>query len=308
MKIWTSELCHNPALRSYGYSVYATPEYSEDFATLYESGFLPCVLALDQPQNMFIASRSLRVPIASFQESAYADFKRSRVLVEKRFGTLTSSIQTIADLTEDQRHSLTSLLVDFITKGFGAREMSHQRAEKILSRCTHVRTFTFEKGARGYTLEVHSKNSIHVWNHMYECEHTKTNLGFVLYLHLLGILNAQSHAASVQYLYFGNAYGTAALYKTRFSPLELWNGAARVHETGASLRTLLRGDVLRGVPLLDAWRCTRKPYKDAPYGLLSVRDELHWLILLNQGFPRLAVPCALFVGTLLFAQVFLSLM
>jgi hypothetical protein len=144
---------------------------------------------------------------------------------------------------------------------------------------------------------------VHVWYHMYEREYAKTNVGVYVYLHLLEELKR----TNVKHLYFGSAYGKEALYKTRFYPLEWWDGREWVRdEEGKGLRALLRGDVLRRVPLLDAWRKVRKPYKDAGYGFVSTREEMHWLVLLNEGFPRLAALGTMFVGALLFAQAYLS--
>jgi hypothetical protein len=288
MRLFYSELSANPALYSFGYSVYGELEPEDRLAECYELGFLPFVGTERQEGKLMYMARGSRVHIPEFSEKHYHSRVRRKVA---SLGTITSVVHpTVSfELTRERK----SFFLDYFHFRFGKESMPEKRLEALISSgfVTHVREYLVNGRTAAYILEVHGDSFVHTWYHAYAKEFEGSHLGSYLYIDLLQTLKAQG----VTYLYFGITYGSWMSYKLEFQPLTYWNGKEWADGSSSSLKPLLQADSERLLTFTDPWREAQMPYYKAPYPFDSVRNELRLLILVIYGLPRTAKISILFI-------------
>ncbi len=280
MRIFYSELSANPALYSFGYSVYGELEEVDSLDDVYEKGFLPFVGAKEQPDRMVYMARGTRVRVPDFHERHYHARVRRRV---SALGPITSKLHDIE--TFSITNDFISFFLSYFAFRFGKDAMPEARLRAILDSgfVTHIREFCINDVPAAYVLEVHGEGFVHTWYHAYAKKFESSYLGLYVYLAILEELKRKE----IAYLYLGVTYGKWMSYKTHFQPLLFWSGQEWVEDPKSTLlKKLFKADSLRLLTTTDPWRETRTPFYTGLYPYGSIRLEFRLVATILTGLPR----------------------
>jgi hypothetical protein len=283
MRVFHSELSANPALYSFGYSVYGEIEESDSLDEVYEKGFLPFVGAKKQSKNLVYMTRGTRVTVSEFVERHHHARIRRKVAA---LGIITSKLHTIESFPVTDE--FISFLRSYFTFRFGKDSMPEERIRAILDSgfVTHIREFRIGNEVAAYVLEVQGKSFVHTWYHAYAKKFEGSYLGLYLYLEILKELQQQK----ISYLYLGVTYGTWMSYKTHFQPLSFWNGQEWIDDPKSTkLKELLKADSLRLITTTDPWRDSLVPFYTGLYSYGSTKLEFRLLSTIVSGLPRITL-------------------
>jgi len=300
MRIFYSELAENPAYYSFGYSVYGVLEEGDTTADAFESGFLPCVIAADQPKGLMYQTRGVRVLASEFTRRHY----HHRVVRKaESLGELETVVHPLKEFAFDT--SVQDFFLRYFTFRFGKESMSRERLLAIVASgwITHVSEFRIAGKPVAYMLEHHSEGLIHVWYQAYEKKYEHAHLGSYLYI----LLIERAKEAGKQHVYFGVSYGSWMKYKANFAPLEYWNGSEWVRDANGKKVKDILSEGITLIPYTDRWRSVHAPFYAAPTSGVFARERRIFHMLFD-GAPVSAllvfgIPALLLAVVVLFASV-----
>lgn len=204
-------------------------EAGDSLSTLYERGYLPYSGAKDVA-NVFYSARSSRVALQNF-----APTSENRRIAKKFDGTLTKERVPAAEFVADERFY--DFCLAYFAAKHGERAMPRERLEVIMQSglVTTVVTYRFGGQLVAYVLEVAEGAMAHYWFSFYDLAYARQSLGLWLMQDCIQDAKARGHT----HYYLGTVYGSHALYKTNFEPLEWWDGTGWSRDT-ALLKTLAK--------------------------------------------------------------------
>jgi len=195
------------------YAIWAVPEAGETPADIFNAGFLPSSRNLDR----FYLCRQLRVDLAKFEPSS----ENRRIL--RKGGDLRVEL-----LTRDQ-FAYTPARREFCKRyadaRFGPGVMSQERLDSLFNSpvTTHLLVFT-EAGSGAevglVTLYLEAGRLAFYYYAFYDLTHLNRSLGMFMMTSAVTLFQEQQF----HHVYLGTCYSDAALYKTQFAGLELFNG------------------------------------------------------------------------------------
>lgn len=234
MRIVTSEFGHNYATYSFGYTVHALIDPSDQLRDVYAHGFLP-YSAHPRAENIFYLARSLRLHVPSFTPSS-----ENRRIFQKYDSEFTSRTLSIREACDDT--PFIEQFLAYFKDRHGEDVMSRERLMGMLERDLPLRVIEYRAGdtPAAYVLEVATPDFLHYWFSSYDLSYAGAGLG----MWLMQDAVRRAEAEGVPLVYLGTGYGEKAKYKTNIPDLEFWNGSAWVRDQKL-LRTLLVGDVER---------------------------------------------------------------
>lgn len=277
MKVFYSELAENPAYYSFGYSVYGIVEDGDSIPELYEKGFLPSVVAKEQPERLMYQARGMRVLPQEFERTT--DQRRVARRTEA-LGKIEYVIRPISQVMLDD--SFYVFWLEYFKFRFGKDSMPKERLVALLKSgwVTHIAECHVNGKRAALMLERHEGDMAHVFYQAYGKEYKGTNLGIEFYLNLI----ERAKAAGKTYVYFGASYGAWMRYKANFAPLEYWDGMSWTRdEEGKKFRDLLM-EGLALVPYADRWRRAHGAFYSG-----SRFSETRFMQMLFDGAPRTAL-------------------
>ncbi|HEX8591242.1 MAG TPA: hypothetical protein VF696_00610 [Candidatus Paceibacterota bacterium] len=293
MKVFYSELVANPSYYSFGYSIYGLLEEGDSLSSVYSQGFLPFVGAREQPSQTFYQARGVRVLAQEFQEAHYHRY----ALKKAEPHTIGVIVTVYARANYPDPEALVRFFADYFRFRFGKGSVPKERLIALLASplLTHVVEYRLRENIVGIVLETRGEDFRHVWYYAYPKALEKHCMGLYLCIDFV----KRASAAGKRYAYFGATYGLWMKYKTHFEPLEYWNGAEwRRDPKGKELKQLMKGDLLRQVAFVDAWREERKSFLSSPYPFTSIRSELRFLALVSHATPRVMFVCVVGIALL----------
>jgi arginyl-tRNA--protein-N-Asp/Glu arginylyltransferase len=196
------------------YVIWALREAGETPAALMQQGFVPASPRLDR----FYLCRNLRVDLARYRAST-----ENRRILRKGEGIGMELVARADFKYEAARREAWQAYADH---RFGKGVMSRERLDGLMSSelVTHVLVFRDVSAEREVgTALLYVEAPVLAYYHFafYDLEYLDRNLGMLM------MTRAVEWFASggVRHLHVGTCYSERALYKTRFSGLEFFNGA-----------------------------------------------------------------------------------
>ncbi len=279
MKIFYSELAENPAYYSFGYSVYGELEDGDSIEEAYEKGFLPAVVARNQPERLMYQARGVRVPTASFKRIHYHH------QVARRAESLGVWEERLAPAPKAPDAALVAFVLNFFHFRFGKDSMSEERVRALFASgwVTHLREFLIDGKRAACVLEHHEDGLVHIWYHTYAKEYEKKHVGGHIYTRVIEWAKADGK----KYVYIGVTFGMWMRYKVNFAPLQYWDGREWIEDRkGLLLKKLLHEGVTL-IPYVDRFRAPLDPYYAPPFAPPFVRER-KLIALLFDAAPRSA--------------------
>ena len=280
MKTFYSELSHNAGYYSFGYSIYGRVEAGDNLSDIYEAGFQPCVVVQGEKDLVYMA-RGSRVRVGDFVE--LHEHKR----IAKKFDEIPSPVEVISHKKEDFK--ITDEFVDFCLKYFhfrhGAKSMPKERFLEIMhsSFLTHIIEYKISGKTAAYMLEVHTDKYFHFWYLAYAKDYNNKNLGAYMVLDLV----RRAKKEGVSYAHLGATYGECVRYKTKYQPLEYWDGEAWVKdEKSKGLKNILKVDGLRMVAVTDNWRSDKNNFYSPGYTYTDNKGFMRVMYALERMNPK----------------------
>lgn len=192
----------------------------EPLEQLYNEGYLP-YSGNRELQGIFYSARSARVALTEFIQTS-----ENRRIARKFDGQFTKRRIPINKFAADE--AFYAFVLSYFKERHGGSAMPRERLDVLLGSglITTVIEYRQKDAAVGYVLEIESGSMRHYWYSAYDLTLAKQSLG--LWLMLDCIRDAQ--AAGLTHYYLGTVYGTKALYKTNFEPLEWHDGTTWLHD------------------------------------------------------------------------------
>lgn len=193
---------------------YVEREASDSLEALYNEGYLP-YSGTKGLHAIFYSARSARVVLPAFSLTS-----ENRRIAKKFDGQFAKRRIDARAFVADE--SFYTFVLTYFAKRHGPDVMPRERLELLLMSGLITTVVEYHKESRvvGYVLEVESGAMRHYWYSAYDVSLTKQSLG--LWLMLDCIRDAAS--AGCTHYYVGTVYGSKALYKTNFEPLQWWTG------------------------------------------------------------------------------------
>ncbi|MEP7266611.1 MAG: GNAT family N-acetyltransferase [Saprospiraceae bacterium] len=221
MKIFLSEYRHDYTTYTFGYTIYALFESTEDLNTLYQEGFLPYSGNISIPQNLYYKSRGLRVITDDFKDSS--ENRR----VNRKVAELKIQSEVIPVGQFNEWDPFIEFANRYSNERIGELKMPLQRLKYITERTylSHVIKFKSDEKIIGYILAIITDKIFHYWFSFYDTSFLEKGIPLGKWLMWKGIHIAKDYGCTHAYL--GNGYLESALYKTRdFNAVEFYNGNA----------------------------------------------------------------------------------
>ncbi len=221
MRIFTSEFAHDYSTYSFGYTLHAAYEPTDDLKEIYDSGFLP-YSGDPNAYNLMYMARSVRVRIPEFQATS-----ENRRIFRKFDDTFVARILTQTELQTDTEFQ--ELFLNYFKTRHGAGVMGEERLKGILNSALPLRGIRYETkdGALAAAVFEPAGNSwTHFWFPAYDPSYIGSSFG--MWLMLDGVRRAEKEKKA--HLYLGTAYGEKARYKLNIPNLEFWNGEQWVYD------------------------------------------------------------------------------
>jgi len=293
MKVFYSELAENPAYYSFGYSIYAKLEEGDSIAEAYEKGFLPAVVARNQPERLMYQVRSVRVPTNTFKRLHYHN------QVGRRAEGLGVWEERVVPAPHTPDEELLAFVLTFFHFRFGKDSMRKERVRALFASgwITHIREIRIAHTLAVRVLEHHEKEFVHVLYFTYAKQYERTHVGGHIFTRVIEWARKEGRP----YVYLGATYGMWMRYKVNFAPLQIWDGENWLEDPkGKKLKALLHEGV-HLVPYADMFRITLEPFYAPPYGKI-LSKEMRILATLFDASPVsalavFALPVVLFAAT-----------
>jgi len=196
-------------------TLYGEREEGDSLTTIYHSGYLPYSGARGL-HNIFYTARSARVLLHAFSPSS-----ENRRIAKKFDGQFKKERIPASQFVPSE--AFWGFCNTYFTQKHGEKSMPKERLHTILESSLVSTIITYIKDATpvAYVLEVEDGSMGHFWFSFYDLSYSKQSLG--LWLMLDCIRDAKERG--IEHYYLGTVYGTKALYKLNFEPLEWWDGA-----------------------------------------------------------------------------------
>jgi len=250
MRLFSSELGHNYGSYTFGYANYCEREPHDSLTMIYHSGYLPYSGSPDV-KNIFYMSRSARVALQQFALTS-----ENRRIAKKFDGQFDKKRIPLKEFNINNEAFL-SFCVEYFKNKHGIGAAPRERILYWLT-CGVVTTiveYRKEGVPVAYVLEAEDAGMTHYWFSFYDLSFVHQSLGLWLMLDCI----QSAKARGIEHYYLGTVYGTKALYKTNFEPLEWWSGSEWTADT-AALKQRARTDDERIIPLMDAWKQELKKF------------------------------------------------
>jgi arginyl-tRNA--protein-N-Asp/Glu arginylyltransferase len=205
---------------------YIEQEPSDSLDAIYNDGYLP-YSGSKKALRVFYRARSARVRLKDFTLSS-----ENRRIAKKFDGSFTKK-----RLQGPPPKDAVEFCLAYFRERHGPDAMPQERLEVIFAQVTN--TIEYRQGDRviGYVVSIEGETFGHYWYSFYDLSLARQSLG--MWLMLDAIRDAQAQGKSFYYL--GTVYGSNALYKANFTPLEWWDGQAWNTDTKL-LRQLTHSD------------------------------------------------------------------
>lgn len=200
--------------------VYIEQEPGDSLESIYNSGYLPYSGSKDV-LRVFYRARSARIRLNDFTLSS-----ENRRIAKKFDGAFTKT-----RLEGPPPQEAIDFCLAYFKERHGPKAMPQARLEVIFQQVTHTTVYQQNGRIVGYVVSIEGERFGHYWYSFYDLSLARQSLG--MWLMLDAIRDAQAQGKS--YYYLGTVYGSNALYKANFEPLEWWDGHAWNADT-----TLLR--------------------------------------------------------------------
>lgn len=206
---------------------YIEQEPGDSLEGIYDQGYLPYSGSKDA-LRIFYRARSARVRLKDFTLSS-----ENRRIAKKFDGVFTK-----VHLQGPPPGEAVDFCLSYFAERHGPGAMPRERLAVVFAQVTN--TVVYRKGDEtvGYVVSIEGENFGHYWYSFYDLSLAKQSLGLWLMLDALEEAKAQGKA----YYYLGTVYGTKALYKTNFEPLEWWDGSTWSGDI-KRLKTLAKTDI-----------------------------------------------------------------
>lgn len=198
----------------------------DSVADLYADGYLPYSGSKDV-LNIFYRARSARVRLGDFSPSS-----ENRRIAKKFDGAFTKTY-----LQGPPPSDAVDFCLSYFKERHGPDAMPRERLEVIFAQVTNTTVYRKDDTIVGYVVSIEGKDFGHYWYSFYDLSLARQSLG--MWLMLDAIRDAKTQGKTHYYL--GTVYGSNALYKANFEPLEWWDGSAWSDDT-ALLREKTRAD------------------------------------------------------------------
>lgn len=192
-----------------------TAREGEPLESLYDAGYLPYSSSKGL-QDIFYSARSARVVLREFAMTS-----ENRRIARKFDGQFTKHCVPAHGFAAGDEFC--AFVLGYFARRHGANVMPRERLELLLSSGLITTIIEYRKDASvvGYVLEVESGAMRHYWYSAYDLSLAQQSLGLWL---MLDCIRAAA-AAGLAHYYLGTVYGSKALYKTNFEPLEWRDGS-----------------------------------------------------------------------------------
>lgn len=206
-------------------------EPGDKLTLIYQSGFLPYSGAANL-QNVFYSARSARIALKEFELTS-----ENRRIAKKFDGHFICKRVPAAQFNINE--TFFDFCLNYFAQKHSPRAMPRARVETILNSGLISNVLIYQTGHKpvAYVLEVEAGGMGHYWFSFYNLSFANQSLGLWLMLDAL----RQAKARGLEHYYLGTVYGTNALYKTNFEPLEWWGGGHWSRDSKL-LKELSRGD------------------------------------------------------------------
>ncbi len=243
MKIFSSELGQKYDTYTFGYCVYARREPGDSFLDFYAKGFLP-YSGSSKHRDIFYQARSARVVLGKWEMSS-----ENRRIAKKFDGMFTKTRIPLSAF--ERNEEFMQFCMDYFVQRHGPGVLPRERLELILTSGLISEIITYRKDGTivGYIFEVADTELGHYWYSFYDLSYAHQSLGMWLMLDAL----RDAKVRELKHYYLGTVYGSKALYKANFEPLEWWDGATWSADMGA-LKERGRQDGDRALNLTDRWK------------------------------------------------------
>jgi arginine-tRNA-protein transferase len=229
MKLFLSEYRHDYLTYTFGYTVYAVFEKTQDLNEMYSNGFLPYTGNINLIHSLYYKSRGIRVDLNRFKDTS----ENRRVNRKVTPLALTAEITSVSAFKE--KEAFFEFARKYREERIGEDKMPDGRIEYILTRpyLSHVLTFRKNEKAVAYVLAVITDKCFHFWLSFYETGYLDQNIPLGKWLMWKCIHLARE--MGLEHLYLGNGYLEKSLYKSRdFTAVEFYDG----NEWSKDLKTL----------------------------------------------------------------------
>lgn len=191
-------------------------EPNDSLEQLYAAGYLPYSGAKGL-QNIFYDARSARVVLKAFEATS-----ENRRISKKFDGVFERMRVPLAEFNADEAFYI--FCVEYFAQKHGEHAMPRARLETILHSGLVTDVLVYKNAGKtvAYVLEVNSGSMGHYWFSFYDLAYAAQSLGLWL---MLDCVRTAKEAGLTHY-YLGTVYGSKALYKTNFEPMEWWDGGA----------------------------------------------------------------------------------
>ncbi len=188
---------------------YIEKEPGDSLAELYASGYLP-YSGSKEALNIFYRARSARVRLQGFTLSS-----ENRRIAKKFDGSFTKT-----HLQGPPPSDAFDFCLTYFKERHGPDAMPRERLEVIFAQVTN--TTVYRKGDMivGYVVSIEGETFGHYWYSFYDLSLARQSLGMWIMLDAI----RDAHAQGKEFYYLGTVYGSNALYKANFEPLEWWDG------------------------------------------------------------------------------------
>lgn len=195
-------------------TLYIEREATDSLEELYAKGYLP-YSGTHGLFNIFYSARSARVLLSAFTLTS-----ENRRIAKKFDGQFNKRRIDAQNFTAGE--PFYAFVLNYFSERHGATVMPRARLELLLASGLITTVVEYSRGPRivGYVLEVESGAMRHYWYSAYDLSLAKQSLGLWLMLDCI----RDAAAAGYTSYYLGTVYGTKALYKTNFEPLQWWDG------------------------------------------------------------------------------------
>lgn len=262
MKIFHSEYKSDYSTYTFSYAIYCLAEEPNEFAQIYNQGFLPYTANYEQKKNIFYLARSLRVNLAHFQDTS--ENKRINRKVEE----LEITMRVCPKDEFDPNDRFLAFCGSFAEERFSGSQKSEDRLKYILTRdvLTHIISFSSKEKPLGYVYASLSGGMLHYWFAFYDTAFLRSHsLGKWMMWKVISWAKEEG----LQYAYLGTCYGSKALYKARnhkgveFYDGQSWNSDIKL------LKHLCRLDDDDSSPSVDVFKRDNTDPESAIFNNLS---------------------------------------
>jgi hypothetical protein len=211
MKLLFSEAQPDYAHYVFPYAIWAFLEAGETPADAFAAGFLPSGRQLDR----FYLCRNLRVDLAR-----YAPSSENRRVLRKGPGVQAALVPRAEFLLTPERRAFCRRYID---QKFGPSGISDERLDSLFVSPVTTHVLVFREGAAeiGYaTLYLERECLAFYYYAFYALDHVNRSLGMLMMTTAVNLFARRGFG----HLYLGTCYAESALYKTRFSGMEFFNG------------------------------------------------------------------------------------